>query len=105
VDRQMGPSPRGGAYTYGWIENLLGLIIHSADCILPDGEHPQVGDGFGSLDLVFRPPAVLDRPASSAAGIAWAAEHSTFTGPIGILVLVAAMGWPSTASTRGSLFD
>ena len=22
---QMGPSPRGGAYTYDWIENLLGL--------------------------------------------------------------------------------
>src|SRR5436309_13770686 len=22
---QMGPSPRGGAYSYDWIENLLGL--------------------------------------------------------------------------------
>src|SRR5438045_7899242 len=22
---QLGPSPRGGAYTYDWIENLLGL--------------------------------------------------------------------------------
>ena len=22
---QMGPSPRGGAYTYDWVENLLGL--------------------------------------------------------------------------------
>src|SRR4051794_17051120 len=27
---QMGPSPRGGAYTYDWIENLLGLNMHSA---------------------------------------------------------------------------
>ena len=33
---QMGPSPRGGAYTYDWIENLLGLNMHSADRVLPD---------------------------------------------------------------------
>ena len=44
---QMGPSPRGGAYTYDWIENLLGLNMHSADRVLPDYQHPQVGDGFG----------------------------------------------------------
>jgi hypothetical protein len=44
---QMGPAPRGGAYTYDWIENLLGLNMHSADRILPDYQHPQVGDGFG----------------------------------------------------------
>ncbi len=31
---QMGPSPRGGAYTYDWIENLLGLNMHSADRVL-----------------------------------------------------------------------
>jgi hypothetical protein len=44
---QMGPSPRGGAYTYDWVENLLGLNMHSADRALPDYQHPQVGDGFG----------------------------------------------------------
>lgn len=44
---QMGPSPRGGAYTYDWIENLLGLDMHSATTVLPDYQHPQVGDGFG----------------------------------------------------------
>ena len=46
---QMGPSPRGGAYTYDWIENLLGLDMHSADRILPGFQHPEVGDtiGFG----------------------------------------------------------
>jgi hypothetical protein len=44
---QMGPFPRGGAYTYDWIENLLGLKMHSADRILPDYQHPQVGEGFG----------------------------------------------------------
>jgi hypothetical protein len=47
---QMGPSPRGGAYTYDWIENLLGLNMHSADRVLPEFQRPQVGDtiGFGS---------------------------------------------------------
>jgi hypothetical protein len=44
---QMGPSPRGGAYTYDWIENLLGINMHSADRVLPEYQHPQVGEGFG----------------------------------------------------------
>jgi hypothetical protein len=44
---QMGPSPHGGAYTYDWIENLLGLNMHSADRVLPEYQHPQIGDGFG----------------------------------------------------------
>jgi hypothetical protein len=44
---QMGPSPRGGAYTYDWIENLFGLNMHSADRVLREYQHPQVGDGFG----------------------------------------------------------
>ena len=46
----MGPSPRGGAYTYDWIENLLGLNMHSTDRVLPDCQHPEVGEtiGFGA---------------------------------------------------------
>ena len=40
---QMGPG-RGGAYTYDWIENLLGLDIHSADRILPEFQQLEVGD-------------------------------------------------------------
>jgi len=43
---QMGPSPRGGVYTYDWIENLLGLDIHSVDHVLPELQHPQVGDAI-----------------------------------------------------------
>jgi hypothetical protein len=43
----MGPSPRGGAYTYDWIENLLGLEMHSVDDVLPDFQHPEVGDTIG----------------------------------------------------------
>jgi hypothetical protein len=46
---QMGPG-RGGAYTYDWIENLLGLDIHSADRILPEFQDVEVGDVLG-----FRP--------------------------------------------------
>jgi len=41
---QMGPSPRGGAYTYDWIENLLRLDMHSTDHVLPQFQHPRVGD-------------------------------------------------------------
>jgi hypothetical protein len=46
----MGPSPRGGAYTYEWIENLLGLGMHSVDRVLPEFQQPQIGDtlGYGS---------------------------------------------------------
>ena len=44
---QMGPAPRGGAYTYDWIENLLGLGMHSTDRVLPEFQHPQVGDTIG----------------------------------------------------------
>src|SRR3954447_13501376 len=41
---QMGPDPRGGAYTYDWIENLLGLGMHSVDRVLPEYKHPRIGD-------------------------------------------------------------
>jgi hypothetical protein len=47
---QMGPAPRGGAYTYDWIENLLGLDMHSVDRVLAEFQRPEVGDtiSFGS---------------------------------------------------------
>jgi hypothetical protein len=52
---QMGPSPRGGAYTYDWIENLLGLNMHSTDRVLPEYQHPQVGNtlGYGKNRMRF----------------------------------------------------
>jgi hypothetical protein len=55
---QIGPSPRGGAYTYDWIENLMGLNMHSSERVLPEFQNPRLGDtiGFGSnrmrLDLL-----------------------------------------------------
>jgi hypothetical protein len=42
---QMG-SGRGGAYTYDWIENLLGLNMHSASKVLPEFQDVKVGDAF-----------------------------------------------------------
>ncbi|WP_280496903.1 hypothetical protein [Nocardia asiatica] len=42
---QIGPG-RGGAYTYDWIENLLGLDMHSAETILPRFRNLAVGDSF-----------------------------------------------------------
>ena len=44
---QMGPAPRGDAYTYDWIENLLGLDMHSVERVLPEFQHPRVGDTIG----------------------------------------------------------
>jgi hypothetical protein len=40
---QMGPG-RGGLYTYDWIDNLLGLRVHSVDVILPQFQDVKVGD-------------------------------------------------------------
>ena len=61
---QMGPSPRGGVYTYDWIENLAGLNIHSTDQVLPEYQDPQPGDtiSFGSNTMRIErlePPRVL----------------------------------------------
>jgi hypothetical protein len=61
---QMGPSPRGGAYTYDWIENLLGLDMHSVDRVLADFQHPAIGDTIGLGPNLMRlervePPHVL----------------------------------------------
>ena len=40
---QMGVG-RGGAYTYDWIEQLLGLDMHSADRVIPELQNLAVGD-------------------------------------------------------------
>lgn len=50
---QIGPYPRGGVYTYDWIENLLGLHMRSTDQVLEEFQNPQVGDtiGFGGNEM------------------------------------------------------
>ena len=66
---QMGPSPRGGAYTYDWIENLLGLNMHSVDRVLPEFQDPQVGDkidlGASQMELGSSRAETCPRVASS----------------------------------------
>lgn len=51
---QIGPRPRGGAYTYDWIENLLGLDMQSADRILGEFQDPELGEriSYGSNEMV-----------------------------------------------------
>lgn len=40
---QMGQG-RGGMYSYDWLENLVRLDIHTADRIVPELQHLEVGD-------------------------------------------------------------
>jgi hypothetical protein len=63
---QMG-SGRGGAYSYDWIENLLGLNMHSAGEILPEYQDIKVGDELplGRADAVMR-VEVADPPRALA---------------------------------------
>jgi hypothetical protein len=35
---------RGGFYSYDFLENLVGCDIHSADRVVPEWQHPEVGD-------------------------------------------------------------
>jgi hypothetical protein len=41
---QMGPRPRAGAYTYDWVERLLGIDIVNSDRILPQFQHLDAGE-------------------------------------------------------------
>lgn len=63
---QIGPAPRGGAYTYDWIENLLGLGMHSTDEILEEFQHPRLGD---AIDL--GPNRMLVQLVDPPHAIAW----------------------------------
>ena len=47
---QMGPKPRAGAYTYDWIERLLGIDIENTDRILPEYQHLESGEYIGLND-------------------------------------------------------
>lgn len=62
---QLGPAPRGGAYTYDWIENLLGLNMHSVDRVLSEFQHPSIGDeiSFGANTMRAE---LIDPPHSFA---------------------------------------
>jgi hypothetical protein len=44
VARANGSVAARRAYTYDWIENLLGLNMRSVDRVLPEFQHPAIGD-------------------------------------------------------------
>jgi hypothetical protein len=70
---QMGPSPRGGAYTYDWVQNLLGLNMHSTDQVLPKFQTPQTGDTIG-----FGPNVMRLECIEPGHVLAWRAEHGNW---------------------------
>lgn len=53
---------RGGFYSYDWIENLMGLNIHSADRIIPEFQHLEIGDTVPLAPDGFGPPVVAIEP-------------------------------------------
>lgn len=63
---QMGQG-RGGLYSYDWLENLLGLHMHSADIIEPALQHLALGDPVRLVPEGMEPPlcftvAQIDAP-------------------------------------------
>ncbi len=70
---QMGPSPPGGAYTYDWIENLLRLDMHSVDRVLPEFQHPAIGDMIGLGENRMR----LERVEPQRV-LAWRSEYGNW---------------------------
>ncbi len=53
---------RGGFYSYDWLENLMGLGIHSADRIVPEWQTLRVGDTISFGPQGPRAPVVAVEP-------------------------------------------
>jgi hypothetical protein len=70
---QMGPAPRGGAYTYDWIENLLGLHMHNADHVLDEFQHPEVG-----TEIDFGPNRMVLERVEPQRVLAWASRDGNW---------------------------
>jgi hypothetical protein len=70
---QMGPVPRGGAYTYDWIENLLGLDMHSVDRVLPEYQSPAVGD-----TIAYGPNRMRIERVEPGQVLAWRSEDGNW---------------------------
>ena len=41
---QIGEGPRAGFYSYEWIERLMGMEVDNSSVILPQYQHPKLGD-------------------------------------------------------------
>lgn len=64
---------RGGLYSYDWVENLLGLHMHSASRIVPAFQHLAVGDTVRLVPEDMEPPlayvvARLEAPSTLVLG-------------------------------------
>lgn len=72
---QMGEQPRGGFYSYAWIERLLGMHVKNANVLLADFQKLAVGDQLdrnGTLLVRGLEPnqyIVLGPPAGGTEGI------------------------------------
>lgn len=53
---------RGGFYSYDWIENLIGLNIHTANKILPEHQDIKVGDTIALAPEGFSIPVAIVDP-------------------------------------------
>ncbi len=53
---------RGGFYTYDWLENLVGADIHSARTVLPEFQHPGIGDDIRLAPEMALRVAEVDPP-------------------------------------------
>ncbi len=75
---QMGPRPRAGAYTYDWIERLLGIDIENSDRILPEFQHLEPGEFLGLNDK-GQGLAVRAVDPEKALVLQWEPAKSTWT--------------------------
>jgi hypothetical protein len=75
---QMGPRPRAGAYTYDWIERLLGIDIENKERILPEYQHLEIGE-FLALDNKGNGITVRDVQPERFLVLQWVPARSTWT--------------------------
>ena len=75
---QMGPHPRAGAYTYDWVERLLGIDIENSDRLLPQFQHLEPGEVIG-LNEKGEGLRVLDVQPGRSLALQWVPAGSTWT--------------------------
>jgi hypothetical protein len=75
---QMGPRPRAGAYTYDWIERLLGIDIETSDRILPEYQQIEPGKAI-ALNEKGQGMMVREVEPERFLVLQWVPQQSTWT--------------------------
>jgi hypothetical protein len=75
---QMGPRPRAGAYTYDWIERMLGIDIKNTDRILPEYQRLEAGEHL-ALNQKGQGIAVREVVPERFLVLQWVPAQSTWT--------------------------